>query len=94
MVLLVEGGKWMFAKVLENRIINHDIIEQQPSTTIPSTQKICGICRDDMLVPTVVYRCGHLFCYECAVEWIGRKGKCPVCRVECGVRDCMRLEGY
>ncbi|RNE97398.1 E3 ubiquitin-protein ligase RNF5 [Trypanosoma conorhini] len=42
----------------------------------------CGICYDLATEP-VVTRCGHLFCWNCLDQWLGRRDavpECPVCR--------------
>eukprot|EP00755_Sulcionema_specki_P015440 Sspe_Gene.59399::Locus_32620_Transcript_1_1_Confidence_1.000_Length_1509::g.59399::m.59399/K10666/RNF5; E3 ubiquitin-protein ligase RNF5 len=43
----------------------------------------CGVCLEKAADP-VVTLCGHLFCWPCLDEWLGRaKGECPICKATC-----------
>lgn len=39
----------------------------------------CGICCDVLTDPRVL-ECGHTFCHDCAVDWLGQRSTCPSCR--------------
>jgi hypothetical protein len=38
----------------------------------------CPICLGGLNEP-VVTRCGHVFCWWCLREWLGRSNRCPTC---------------
>ena len=54
----------------------------------------CGICRDTMKDGSIIKNCGHSGCWECLVIWVNAKGTCPICRLECSLRDIILLEGF
>ena len=50
---------------------------------MPSTQqRKCTLCLEPMRDPSVT-NCGHVFCWECIVDWCREKPECPLCRQEC-----------
>ncbi|KAJ2779711.1 E3 ubiquitin ligase [Coemansia javaensis] len=63
----------------------------------------CSICLDTLAQPHSL-ACGHTFCQECLVQWLGQSKQCPACRapvvqrpaVAFAVQDvirCMALPG-
>ncbi|KAI4382923.1 hypothetical protein MLD38_008817 [Melastoma candidum] len=40
---------------------------------------LCAICQEKMHAP-ILLRCKHIFCEECATEWLERERTCPLCR--------------
>lgn len=40
----------------------------------------CPVCQDDLVVPMVLPRCGHSFCYSCVKTWCQSNPNCPICR--------------
>lgn len=54
----------------------------------------CSICMFPIAVPTATV-CGHVFCWECIVEWIGNDGNpCPTCRTDCMPQELLPLVNY
>ena len=47
-----------------------------------SQQRKCTLCLEPMRDPSVT-NCGHVFCWECIVDWCREKPECPLCRQEC-----------
>jgi len=48
----------------------------------------CGICLED--IPensTGVTKCGHLFCYQCAILSLNKNGSCPYCKQKLTKQD-------
>jgi len=42
---------------------------------------LCGICRDDEIVePTKIVECGHVFCFSCIGKWCNVSNSCPLCQ--------------
>lgn len=41
--------------------------------------KTCVLCMDVRTNVSAI-RCGHLFCYDCILDWLKTKNECPVCR--------------
>lgn len=39
----------------------------------------CVLCLD-YLKNVSLTQCGHLFCWECIMEWLGQREECPICR--------------
>ena len=40
----------------------------------------CPICFEALETPLALSPCGHLFCEDCASEWLDREHTCPLCR--------------
>lgn len=46
----------------------------------PSTSsEICILCMDNRKDVSAI-PCGHIFCWECILEWLTTKNECPICR--------------
>ncbi|CAH0382658.1 unnamed protein product [Bemisia tabaci] len=41
----------------------------------------CPLCMDDLRQPSATL-CGHLFCWNCILDWVQGNQRCPVCRVD------------
>uniref|UniRef100_A0ACD5W595 Uncharacterized protein n=1 Tax=Avena sativa TaxID=4498 RepID=A0ACD5W595_AVESA len=40
---------------------------------------LCAICQEKMHAP-ILLQCKHIFCEDCASEWLERERTCPLCR--------------
>lgn len=49
---------------------------------IPENSRNCILCLSPMTDPTSA-NCGHLFCWECIVDWVRENPECPLCRTAC-----------
>jgi len=41
----------------------------------------CRLCLAPMQYPSVT-SCGHVFCWQCIMEWTTKKSECPICRAK------------
>lgn len=56
---------------------------------------ICTICRQEQKNPAAPSSCGHLFCWDCLIQWVSSiRPECPVCRSTCKTRDIILLHNY
>lgn len=49
---------------------------------IPETSRGCMLCLSPMVNPLAA-NCGHMFCWECIVDWVREHPECPLCRQVC-----------
>lgn len=55
--------------------------------------KKCVLCletRED----TSLTQCGHVFCWNCILEWLGQKAECPICREGLKISQTVYLKNY
>lgn len=45
----------------------------------------CQICMDVLETPQIIIHCEHIFCKHCIDDWLDRKLKCPVCRIDINI---------
>ncbi|XP_063703739.1 peroxisome biogenesis factor 10 [Culicoides brevitarsis] len=55
--------------------------------------KTCVLCMDVRTNVSAI-RCGHLFCYDCIVDWLKTKNECPVCRDPAKPSNVIFLRNY
>lgn len=49
------------------------------ASVIPGSKERCALCLEDRKHTTVT-PCGHLFCWNCILEWMQTQQICPLCR--------------
>lgn len=57
---------------------------------IPEDSRTCMLCLSPMTDPAAA-NCGHLFCWECIVDWIREHPECPLCRQSCSEQNLLPL---
>lgn len=43
------------------------------------TDRTCILCMDTR-VNSATIPCGHIFCWNCILEWLSQRNECPICR--------------
>lgn len=46
---------------------------------IPKASRTCMLCLEEMTDPACA-TCGHIFCWNCIMDWCKQKQECPLCR--------------
>ncbi|KQK07305.1 hypothetical protein BRADI_2g34430v3 [Brachypodium distachyon] len=76
---LVEKVRWLLASL---RALSHkDLHYGAHATTeqVLAAGDLCAICQEKMHSP-ILLQCKHIFCEDCASEWLERERTCPLCR--------------
>ncbi|EFA75085.1 hypothetical protein PPL_11159 [Heterostelium album PN500] len=47
--------------------------------TLPKLIPTCGICFEDIALPSNPVSCDHIFCFDCISKWLNNANFCPVC---------------
>jgi peroxin-10 len=56
-------------------------------------QRKCTLCLEPYKDPSVT-TCGHVFCWECVMDWVKEKPECPLCRQSIAAQKVLPLRGY
>ncbi|KAI5955374.1 PEX10 [Candida jiufengensis] len=70
---------------LSNNFDSKFLIDLNDSTQLPYLQdnsRNCMLCLSPMITPSAA-NCGHLYCWDCIVDWIRENPECPLCRQQC-----------
>ena len=56
--------------------------EQRMAQTVPPQQHQCGLCCNEMRLPTTLAVCNHSFCRDCLRDHVNRSvdKRCPLCK--------------
>ncbi|CAN1217276.1 Peroxisome biogenesis factor 10 [Linum perenne] len=70
----------------EGNLISISSIDVPSTSEVPSLSQVtssgvskCTLCLSDRQNPTAT-ACGHVFCWNCIMEWCNEKPECPLCR--------------
>ncbi|CCE62192.1 hypothetical protein TPHA_0C00350 [Tetrapisispora phaffii CBS 4417] len=58
---------------------------------IPSESRDCALCLSKITDPSVG-PCGHIFCWDCIVDWCRERPECPFCRKKCEIQQIIALK--
>ncbi|KAL6452060.1 PEX10 Peroxisome biogenesis factor 10 [Candida maltosa Xu316] len=59
-----------------------DLSDDKQLPYLPESSRDCMLCLSPMVNPSAA-NCGHLFCWDCIVDWIREHPECPLCRQQC-----------
>lgn len=59
-----------------------DLSDEKQLPYLPENSRNCMLCLSPMVNPSAA-NCGHLFCWDCIVDWIREHPECPLCRQQC-----------
>lgn len=65
-----------------NQRVQIDLSDASQLPYLPETSRSCMLCLSPMVDPSAA-NCGHMFCWECIVDWVREHPECPLCRQLC-----------
>lgn len=74
----------------EEKLPNVDLLDPAQLPYLPSTARSCMLCLSDMVNPSAA-NCGHMFCWDCIVDWVRQQPECPLCRQTCMEQNLLPL---
>ncbi|KAL3872933.1 hypothetical protein ACJMK2_036105 [Sinanodonta woodiana] len=85
MYLAVRGFKKALHDVIMSRRAIYNMNQYYPDATeedLQSTDRVCIICREDMIRDSKKLPCNHIFHTSCLRSWFQRQQTCPTCRMD------------
>ncbi|KAK3594629.1 hypothetical protein CHS0354_013254 [Potamilus streckersoni] len=85
MYLAVRGFKKALHDVIMSRRAIYNMNQYYPDATeedLQSTDRVCIICREDMIRDSKKLPCNHIFHTNCLRSWFQRQQTCPTCRMD------------
>ncbi|CCC69519.1 hypothetical protein NCAS_0C05290 [Naumovozyma castellii] len=71
--------------------VNHlNLSDKEIFPFIPEDARKCILCLAYMTDPSCS-PCGHIFCWECILDWCKERPECPLCRQECQIQQILPL---
>lgn len=59
-----------------------DLLDPKQLPYLPERSRGCMLCLSPMVNPSAA-NCGHMFCWDCIVDWVREHPECPLCRQVC-----------
>lgn len=73
----------VLTKVPEKTEIKHVTLEDPDVLPfIPKQSRNCTLCLSPMTDPSCS-PCGHIYCWDCLMNWCNERPECPLCRQKC-----------
>lgn len=74
--------KQVSANLKLQKKVQVDLSDEIQLPYIPEASRSCMLCLSPMVDPSAA-NCGHMFCWECIVDWVREHPECPLCRQVC-----------
>ena len=75
---------------IETEKYTTDLSDPKCLEYIPENSRACMLCLLTMVNPSAAL-CGHIFDWECIVDWVREHPECPLCRQGCMEKDLIPL---
>lgn len=70
---------------------NIDLSNANHLPYLPENSRVCMLCLSPMVNPSAAL-CGHIFCWDCIVDWVREHPECPLCRQQCLEQNLLPLK--
>lgn len=77
-----DGNNWNDVFSLSKDHTKKDLGDPNTLSFIQEDSRKCVLCLNYMTDPSCT-TCGHLFCWDCIMEWTLERQECPLCRQRC-----------
>lgn len=74
----------------ESQVVHIDLADESRLKFIPEASRTCVLCLNAMMDPSCA-PCGHLFCWNCIINWCKERAECPLCRRACQGQQVLSL---
>jgi len=72
---------------------NEIFITDDPQSKFNYESPKCTLCLEPRK-NTSLTPCGHIFCWECILDWLDEKDECPLCRDKIGKSNIIPLQNF